>query len=336
MSESNTEEKSGNKASKTEQPLQNEHKIDMDAAYNIKQQGNSEYIKKNYKVALKFYEQALKCINIELNSEPPPSLIKGTNTEYYKEILNKIELNSILQDKRNDISKIFSNRAACFLNLKDYISCIHNSNISLLYNPNNENGLYRRAYSYEKLDEYVIAMRNYKKLLTINDKNKKAFDGLFRVNAIIKKQQDRINIYTEAINKLKCLMNESVEDSKIVSNIASVMNQIYYSEEYHKHIIKQLGFTHILYEILLTDKYSFKLKTDCIHALNGIIKHCTDNEKFSQENQLLITNGFESKTKGINYTKMLIEISKQFLGKLINIFENKKIEMINNMDNEQG
>ena len=322
-----------------------ESKLDLDELQRVKKEGNAQYGKKQYKSALTLYEKSLKSVNIDIYPLPTSgSLLNAAATEYYKQILNKIELNvSLKHDIRNEISKIFSNRAACHLNLKKYTECIHESNIALLYYPNNENALYRRAYSYEKLNKYTISLKNYQKLLQVNGKNKKALDGCNRVQKIITKKQDRVTIYKEAIDILKKYTTKETtvdytdgkEDNQIVMNIGRVINQIYHTQEYHQQIIEELKFTHILYDILLSEKphnFSINVQIDCIRALNATMKHVTSHQKFSQENQILVINAFECNptNKKQNYIKILIEKSKAFLSKLINVFENKD----NNKENE--
>ena len=119
----------------------------------FKKEGNTAYGKKKYNDALKLYQQSLQSIGIKVYSNNNNNNNdNGTDNEYYKKILQEIQDNININNNKilkEEISKIFSNRAACYLNLKKYNKCIHNSNLSLLYNRDNEKALFRRARSYE-------------------------------------------------------------------------------------------------------------------------------------------------------------------------------------------
>merc|ERR1712228_212552 len=134
-------------------------------------------------------------------------------------------------------------------------------------------------------------------------------------------------------------MGNKHNDDEIIQNIANVMNQIYHSQKYHNAIIDELGFCHILYEILLSEfSFSRKVKIEAVRALNATIKRITNNEKYSQSNQVMIMNAFSiNKDKeNKNYIAMLIGISKKFLFELIDTFENGKSDKNEKIEKEEG
>ena len=296
----------------------------------LKQKGNKQYVAKNYTEALKLYDAALESIALSLPQTPSSlSAVVDGHSEFYREIAVNLEdpsASSIDKAHRVTISKILSNRAACNLNLKQFNDCIHSANLSLLYDANNENALFRRGFALEKLSKTRHALQCYQRLLAMNAPNKKAQTACKRMQSLVTTKSSAKTKYTESIEALRAVLDSidsetpmSTESGhKVIGHIATVMQQLMDNKDTHFPIVAQLGFTHILHSILSVDSHSvpYSVRTECARALNGVLSTVGMLDRYNVENEGLIVDAF-----GVKLIESVLEMSTRFLSKLLAHFE---------------
>ncbi|KAJ7331979.1 hypothetical protein JRQ81_014159 [Phrynocephalus forsythii] len=120
----------------------------MEQANALKLEGN-EFVKKgNYKKAVEKYTDSLK--------------------------LHKLE------------STTYSNRALCYLNLKQYKEAIQDCSEALKIDPKNVKAFYRRAQAYKQLKDYRSSKADINSLLKIEPQNSAATKLLQELNTLVK------------------------------------------------------------------------------------------------------------------------------------------------------
>jgi tetratricopeptide (TPR) repeat protein len=82
----------------------------------------------------------------------------------YTEALD--ELQSTNSDK-NDLTKCFSNRAQCHLNLQQYEETIDDATRALEFVPSDQKSLYRRSIAFEKLGKINEAISDAQRLISV-------------------------------------------------------------------------------------------------------------------------------------------------------------------------
>ncbi|XP_074842966.1 sperm-associated antigen 1 isoform X1 [Carettochelys insculpta] len=102
--------------------------------------------------------------------------------KYSEAIENVINLGVQSQD---DLSKLYSNRAACYFKEGNCRDCIQDCNRALELHPFSVKPLLRRAMAYESMERYRQAYVDYKTVLQIDSGIQAANDGVNRITAIL-------------------------------------------------------------------------------------------------------------------------------------------------------
>jgi len=102
-------------------------------------------------------------------------------------------------------SQLFSNRAACFLSLKDWHMAIKDSTEALKLEPNYVKALTRRGTAHEALDKYEEALKDFKRVMELEPRN---FAVLKKIPGLEKKRKEEFEKQKEEmITKLKGMGN---------------------------------------------------------------------------------------------------------------------------------
>jgi len=102
-------------------------------------------------------------------------------------------------------SQLFSNRAACFLSLKDWHMAIKDSTEALKLEPNYVKALTRRGTAHEALDKYEEALKDFKRVMELEPRN---FAVLKKIPGLEKKRKEQFEKQKdEMITKLKGMGN---------------------------------------------------------------------------------------------------------------------------------
>ncbi|CAF0734157.1 unnamed protein product [Adineta ricciae] len=83
------------------------------------------------------------------------------------DILNKLQIN---EEIKNDITKCYSNRSQCYINLEQYDDAIEDATRALEYTPADQKSLYRRANAFERSGRLKEAISDAQRLISITAK----------------------------------------------------------------------------------------------------------------------------------------------------------------------
>ena len=140
----------------------------LEKARLAKEAGNTHFKKKEYREAVKCYTEAIESC----------------------------------PDKNQEKAVFLKNRAACWLNLKDYERALVDSTAALEITPSDIKSLYRRAQALEGKGSFADAFKDIKRLLTIDPKNQAALEAARRLTTAIKKQADTMQSTDGIINEM--------------------------------------------------------------------------------------------------------------------------------------
>ena len=82
----------------------------------------------------------------------------------YSEALEEIQSTNF---DKNELTKCFSNRAQCHLNLQQYEEAIDDATRALEYVPSDQKSLYRRSIAFEKLGKINEAISDAQRLISV-------------------------------------------------------------------------------------------------------------------------------------------------------------------------
>jgi len=102
-------------------------------------------------------------------------------------------------------SQLFSNRAACFLSLKDWHMAVKDSTEALKLEPNYVKALTRRGTAQEALNKYEEALKDFKRVMELEPRN---FAVLKKIPGLEQKRKEQFEKQKEEmITKLKGMGN---------------------------------------------------------------------------------------------------------------------------------
>lgn len=108
----------------------------------------------------------------------------GEATELYSQAIKELEKTGKGKSPE-DLSIIYSNRAASYLKDGNCTQCIQDCNTSLDLVPFNVKSLLRRAAAYEALERYRLAYVDYKTALAVDNNIPSAHDGTSRMTKVL-------------------------------------------------------------------------------------------------------------------------------------------------------
>lgn len=146
--------------------------VDIEVAQKFKSSGNEYFKKRDYQNALKYYSFALSSTPVE------ESIFK---------------------------SKILANRAACYLKLEMWEDVIRESSDCLKIEPDYMKAALRRAEAYEKMEDYIQSVEDWKKVLSLQPDHKIAKRKVQKLQPLADKQFEEKK--DEVMGQLKDLGN---------------------------------------------------------------------------------------------------------------------------------
>jgi tetratricopeptide (TPR) repeat protein len=180
--------------------------VDLDKISQLKEEGNTFFKKGNYEEAEKRYRTALflctpkkpeitQTTKEELNTEQEQSEEEEKNpvkthdaTILYEDDDDK-NIKDIPPEYREMQTVLYSNLAACYLQLKAYERCITEATHAINRDPKHLKSLLRRAQANEELERYEQAVTDLKVVLEVNPSSQRVRKDVERVEKLRQEQQ---------------------------------------------------------------------------------------------------------------------------------------------------
>ena len=169
----------------------------------IKDKGNAAFKDGKYKEAINYYTEA---IHIAIGSDKLVDEFDAIeNTE---SLLRQKQL-----IKSNDcLHKCLNNRSQCYLKLGKFKKAIEDSSRILIAVPDDAKALFRRSHANKELEKLDEAMKDAKRLITIDSKNKESIDLMQALNKlIIQKTNEQRSTKSQAKTMLDLAKSEQGE-----------------------------------------------------------------------------------------------------------------------------
>jgi tetratricopeptide (TPR) repeat protein len=146
----------------------------------LREKGNSEFKQCNFKKAYNYYTKAIDTAFESLN-------LNGIdkNPEESIETISFIKSNECLQ-------KCYNNRSQCNLKLSNFEEALEDANKVLIAVPDDTKALFRRCQAYKELNKLEEAMRDTRRLISIDPKNKQFIDFIQSLTRLI---QDKVTLH---------------------------------------------------------------------------------------------------------------------------------------------
>jgi len=161
---------------------------------------------KKYSEAIVVYSRGID-VRTE-KEEKEKSLWEGDEKEKSRDEIEENEQSQLSPEDEKIYqmrSQLFSNRAACFLAIKDWQMTIADATQALKLEPNYVKALIRRGTAHEALNKYEDALKDFKRVLELDPRN---YAILNKIPPLEKKRKEEFEKQKEEmITKLKGMGN---------------------------------------------------------------------------------------------------------------------------------
>ena len=107
----------------------------------------------------------------------------------YSEALITLQDLSLSESIKNELTKCYSNRSQCYLNLNQYEEAIDDATRALEYSPADQKSLFRRANALEKLGKYNEAISDAQRLISVIPKENSTDE---QTNNLLRKLRENV------------------------------------------------------------------------------------------------------------------------------------------------
>lgn len=271
-----------NAAGLVNQKKSEENNIDNDTAafiktaQELKEEGNKEFLKKNYEGAMEMYAKSLKLL-------PPGHM---------------------------DLVFLHTNRAYCLMQMEPVENerVVDECTMALDVDPHNKKGLLRRAKAYEALGKIELALKDVEAVLQTGPNDKKALGVANRLRVILVEQTED---FPQQTRSLKLIYHDDIRLAQIPANCRLAQLREIVRERYPSSravLIKYKDLEDDLVTITSTEE--LRLAQRCVNPDESLRlyvvevdpKHepCFEDANSCKQNQKIVENG----DKGRNEVEM--------------------------------
>ncbi|CAF0749986.1 unnamed protein product [Brachionus calyciflorus] len=174
----------------------------------LREQGNTAFKQCKYQLAIQYYTQAIETISPELEKLKIDADITSNDTE------NLIQFKQLI--KSNDcLHKCLNNRSQCHLKLENYKDAVSDASKVLLAVPDDTKALYRRSFAFRELNRMEESMRDAKRSLIIDPKNKESLELMTSLNRLIQDKANEQKSTKSQVHKMLDLAKTATGENKI-------------------------------------------------------------------------------------------------------------------------
>ena len=194
-------------------------------ATHLKDQGNEEFKRKNWKEAMCFYNRAFVVADYILAQGIPPANAGGQQHSPSEETTKvSEEKNYMTEAERGVLSKVYSNRAACWLAVGQHAKAIQDCQDAIRLDPLFSNAHKRLAQAYQESGDFDAAVLVLSRQLAVEtandktagrdkpDKTKSNFSAMFTSqkdkDARLTKLGSKVPEFKERVNFVKRLQTK--------------------------------------------------------------------------------------------------------------------------------
>lgn len=271
-----------NAAGLVNQKKSEENNIDNDTAafiktaQELKEEGNKEFLKKNYEGAMEMYAKSLKLL-------PPGHM---------------------------DLVFLHTNRAYCLMQMEPVENerVVDECTMALDVDPHNKKGLLRRAKAYEALGKIELALKDVEAVLQTGPNDKKALGVANRLRVILVEQTED---FPQQTRSLKLIYHDDIRLAQIPANCRLAQLREIVRERYPSSRAVLIKYKDLEGDLVtITSTEELRLAQRCVNPDESLRlyvvevdpKHepCFEDANSCKQNQKIVENG----DKGRNEVEM--------------------------------
>lgn len=271
-----------NAAGLVNQKKSEENNIDNDTAafiktaQELKEEGNKEFLKKNYEGAMEMYAKSLKLL-------PPGHM---------------------------DLVFLHTNRAYCLMQMEPVENerVVDECTMALDVDPHNKKGLLRRAKAYEALGKIELALKDVEAVLQTGPNDKKALGVANRLRVILVEQTED---FPQQTRSLKLIYHDDIRLAQIPANCRLAQLREIVRERYPSSRAVLIKYKDLEGDLVtITSTEELRLAQRCVdpdeslrlYVVEVDPKHepCFEDANSCKQNQKIVENG----DKGRNEVEM--------------------------------
>lgn len=261
---------------KSEENIDNDTAAFIKTAQELKEEGNKEFLKKNYEGAMEMYAKSLKLL-------PPGHM---------------------------DLVFLHTNRAYCLMQMEPVENerVVDECTMALDVDPHNKKGLLRRAKAYEALGKIELALKDVEAVLQTGPNDKKALGVANRLRVILVEQTED---FPQQTRSLKLIYHDDIRLAQIPANCRLAQLREIVRERYPSSRAVLIKYKDLEGDLVtITSTEELRLAQRCVdpdeslrlYVVEVDPKHepCFEDANSCKQNQKIVENG----DKGRNEVEM--------------------------------
>ncbi|CAF4439319.1 unnamed protein product, partial [Rotaria sp. Silwood2] len=143
--------------------------------------------------------------------------------DQYTEALNLLTNLPLSETIKNELTKCYSNRSQCYINLNQYEDAIEDATRALEYTPADQKSLYRRSTAFEHLGKLHEAISDAQRLISISSKGSSTDE---QTNTLLRKLRESAQSKHTQQTQLTSQIQQMFEAMNTKSNQETALNNL--------------------------------------------------------------------------------------------------------------
>ncbi|CAF4243947.1 unnamed protein product [Rotaria sp. Silwood2] len=132
----------------------------------------------------------------------------------YTDAINILHDQQLNETIKNDLTKCYSNRSQCYINLGQYDDAIEDATRALEYTPSDQKSLYRRANAFERLGKLNEAISDAQRLMSVSSKGGSTDEQTYNLLRKLRESaQSKISQQTQLNNQIQQMFETIISKS---------------------------------------------------------------------------------------------------------------------------
>lgn len=276
-----------NQKKSEENNIDNDTAAFIKTAQELKEEGNKEFLKKNYEGAMEMYEKSLRLL-------PPGHM---------------------------DLVFLHTNRAYCLMQMEpvEYERVVDECTMALDVDPHYKKGLLRRAKAYEALGKIELALKDVEAVLRAAPNEKNALGVANRLRAILVEQTED---FPQQTRSLKLIYHDDIRLAQIPANCRLAQLREIVRERYPSSRAVLIKYKDLEGDLVtITSTEELRLAQRCVNPDESLRlyvvevdpKHepCFEDANSCKQNQRIVENGDKGKNE-VEMDRWVYEFAELF------------------------